>query len=1034
MFISDMAVDRRTTVVVLLIIILIAGAYAYSQLPREADPEITIPIINISTVYTGVSPEDIETLLTIPIERKLTGLPGVKEITSSSVEGVSIITIEFETDVNIDVALQKVSDKVDLAKGDLPPDAKDSIVKEVNIAEQPIMFVSLAGTIGLPRLSRLAEDLEDKFEAVQGVLEVEIVGDVEREIQVELDPGRLAAYRITLTELLNLLSLENVNTPAGAMELGSAKYLMRVPGEFQSPEELANLVVKRGEVGIVHLSDIASVTDGFKKLETISRVNKQSSVTLTISKRSGENIIAITDKITALVDQAREDLPQGVELFITMDESIEIRDMVNQLESSILSGLVLVMAVVFIFMGFTNALFVSMAIPLSMLMTFIVFMLWGITLNMVVLFSLTLSLGMLVDNAIVVVENIYRHNQWGETPRRAAKKGAGEVAIPIIASTITTIAAFSPLFFWPGIMGSFMVFLPKTATIILTASLFAGLVVNPALASLFSKKSSRESSSKAHRKSSIIRYYLGLLNFALRWRAATITAVLTFFVVVTLVFFRGAEIEFMPETEPRRSDINIELAEGSSLESTNAIVKYVEEMTFPHRWDIDYVVSSVGSGGSGRRGGSSAGSHLGRVTLRFPDYTKAMYTGTEVLEKMRPMLKDVVGAEISYWKQQHGPNSGPPVNIELSGEDFKTLASLAEEIRWMIKDVPGLVDLTDDFDRGKPEIRVKVDREQALLSGLSTKLVGLTVKVAVDGQIAGQYREGDEEYDVLVRFPVAYREDISNVEDMALINQSGRAIPFSTVAEVEQGTGLGNIRHIDRRRTVTISGESEGRRGPEVLADVLAILTDFDLPPGYAFSYTGENEDRSDTQGFLLIAFAAGLLLILLVLITQFNSIVQPLIIMSSVILSLAGVFFGLWIFGMPFGVFMTGLGCISLAGVVVNNAIVLMDFINQERASGTGKAESIIKAGTMRFRPVMLTAVTTILGLIPMAVGVSFNFREFRWNIGGVSSQFWGSMAVAIIFGLAFATILTLVVIPVLVSLADSYGFGKRVKRRATS
>ena len=640
---------------------------------------------------------------------------------------------------------------------------------------------------------------------------------------------------------------------------------------------------------------------------------------------------------------------------------------------------------------------------------------------MVVLFSLTLCLGMLVDNAIVVVENIYRYRQKGVPPIEAAKKGADEVSVPIIASTITTLAAFAPLFFWPGVMGSYMLYLPKTATLALIASLFVALVINPALVSVFTRSGVARSEKQDLHHSITLDLYTRFLRFALRWRAATVVASLTFFVMVLTIFFANPKIEFMPNTEPSRADINVKCPEGTNLATSDAIVRRIEERVDAYRADIDFVVASVGSGGANRRGGGVSASHRSQVTLRFPEELNADMLPTKILEELRLDLRGIVGAEISFSKEGYGPPKGAAVSIELSGDDFYVLATLSEEIRAEIEEVEGLVDLTDDMDRGKPEVRVIVNREEAWLSGLNTQVIGMIVKTAVEGVRAGKYRDGDEEYDVMIRFPRKFKRDLSHIEAMTLINAKGQAIPFSSVATIEQGVGMGSIRHIDRKRTITITGSEEGRSGTEIVAEVAAILKDFNLPQGYTLTFTGENEDRNLTQGFLLLAFVIGLLLIMLVLIAQFNSIVQSLIIMYSVVLSLAGVFLGLIIFDMPFGIFMTGLGCISLAGVVVNNAIVLMDFINRERRSGTEAEEAIIKAGRTRFRPVMLTAITTILGLMPMAVGFSFDFRNLEWLVGGTSSQFWGPMAVAIIFGLSFATILTLVVIPVLYSLSLS-------------
>jgi CzcA family heavy metal efflux pump len=1015
--ITNLAVDRSTTIIVLLIIISIAGVYSYAVLPRESNPEVIVPYINVTVTYEGVTPSDMESLVTIPIERKLTGLSDVKEITSTSVEGVSAIVIEFQPDTVIEDALQKVRDKVDLAKQDLPDDADDPTINELNLSEIPIMLMSLTGNVGLPVLNEIAEELEDRIEAIPGVLDVQVIGGVEREIQIEVDPDRVAEYGISLVDLVEVTRLENVNTPGGSMDLGEAKYLMRTPGEIRSPEELANLVVKVGPEGTVYLRDIATIKDGFKDLSSLSRVDNRPAVTLAISKRSGENIIRIADQVNALYEQLQDELPQGIDIAVTWDESVFVREMVNELENSILSGLILVLAVIFLFLGFTNALFVALAIPLSMLITFFVLYMSGVTLNMVVLFSLTLALGMLVDNGIVVVENIYRHMQTGLDRVSAAKRGVDEVAWPIIGSTLTTVAAFAPMFFWPGIWGEFMVYLPMTVTLALMSSLFVGLIVNPSLAGRFMRarvKAKRDGRVERH---PILHTYGAILRQAIRWRAVTVTLSVTILAVITVEFMTYAEVEFTPTIEPPQADIDIKCPEGTNLATSDSYVRLVEEVLEPYRDNLEHVIANIGSQGVSLYGEMRANTtHLSRVTLDFPKLEDCTVMPSVIVERVRADLADVTGAEVRIEKMSMGPPTGPPINIEISGDDFDTLAQLAKDVRAHIKDVPGLVDLRDDYNKGKPEVRVIVDRQQAWKTGLNTSFIGMTVQTAVDGRKAGEYREGDEEYDVVVRFPQAFREDLSNIESMNLINLSGKPIPLSVVAHVEQGAGLGSITRIDRRRTVTVSADIEaGMLGREVLKDVQEAMADFSMPAGYTPDYTGENEDMEETEAFLSRAFVAGVLLIILVLVAQFNSILQPLIIVSAVVLSLAGVFLGLFIFDMPFGILMTGIGVISLAGVVVNNAIVLIDFINQLRDRGMAMEEAVVEAGITRFRPVMLTAITTILGLVPMAIGISFNFRELRWTVGGESSQFWGSMAVAVIFGLAFATVLTLVVVPTL-------------------
>jgi len=1042
MRLSEMAIDRGTTVLVLVLLIVVAGAYSYAVLPRESAPEIVIPFINIVTTYEGVTAEDIETLVTVPIERKLTGLDDVKRMESTSSEGASTIIVEFMANTDIDSSMQKVRDKVDQAKPDLPDEADDPVISEINIGELPIIFISLSGDIGIAALSALADDLEDDLEEIPGVLTVESIGKAEREIQIVGDPERIAQYGISMSDLVQLIQLENVNTPSGSMDLGEAKYSMRVPGEFRTVDEITGLVVRRGPEGTVYMRDIAEVRDGFKERTSLSRVNGRPNITMTVAKRSGENIIAMADAVSDLIDARAAELPAGIELSITYDESDYVREIVTELESSILSGLILVLIVIFLAMGAANAIFVALAIPLSMLIVFAFLFATGITLNMVVLFSLTLALGMLVDNGIVVVENIYRYVECGVRPVEAAKKGAAEVAYPITAATFTTIAAFSPMLFWPGIWGEFMKFLPITVIACLLGSLFVALVVNPTLASRFMRVRHKDlghvsadiEPQEAIPGGRIYVVFERLLRTALHFRVATMVAAFTVLGCVIYVFMAAGFIidedgdrvfeasrvmEFTPDIEPSQANVEIKAPPGTNLETSDQLVRRVEAIVQPWAEHVSYIIANVGTQGVNVMGMGATATNVSRVTLVFPKMAEMSVPASTIVSNIRHAFDDIPGAEFRVdTVDNSGPPMDPPVNVEISGDDFAFLAEIAAEIEGRIRDVEGLVDLRNDYDRGVPEVRIDIDRQQAWELGLNTLFIGEAVKAAINGIVAGKYREGDDEYDVIVRFPDAFRADLSNLENMTLVSLDGEPIPFSAVASLQQDEGLGTIRRIDRKRTVTVMADVEGRTGPAVLADVQRRLADYSLPPGYTIGYTGENEDTEETQEFLSRAFVIALFLIALVLVTQFNSVFQPFIIMTSVILSLAGVFLGLTLFNMPFGILMTGIGCISLAGVVVNNAIVLIDFINKLRARGQSVEEAIVHASLIRFRPVILTAITTILGLIPMASGISFNFRTMEWMIGGESTQWWGPMAIAVIFGLAFATILTLVVVPTLYSI----------------
>jgi len=1023
MLISNAAIRQRSTVFALMLIIIVVGIYSYVTLPRESTPDITIPYVLVVTPYEGVASSDIESLITNPIERKLRGLKNVEEIRSVSAEGSSMITVEFVPDVDIDNALQWVRDKVDQAKGDLPADLEDDPqILEVNLAEFPVLMVAVSGDVPETVLKGVAEELEDHIEEVPGVLDVVLTGGRERQVRVEIDPERMAAYRVSFNEIVTAVARENVNIPGGSIDIGQGKYLLRIPGEFTDPAQIDNLVMVVRDGKPIYYKDMATVDFTFEDAKSHARLNGKPSVTLAVKKRTGENIIAVTDRVFALLEYAKPQLPEGIELSVTLNQSKDIRNMVSELENNILTGLVLVVSVLFMFLGLRNSFFVALAIPFSMLMSFSIIQALGMTLNMVVLFSLILALGMLVDNAIVIVENIYRHMQEGKGRVESARIAASEVGWPIISSTITTLCAFFPMIFWPGIMGEFMKFLPMTLIITLSSSLFVALVINPTVCATFMRIRAGEVQPEIDR-TLVVRLYRKTLQWALRNQLKTIALAVLLLVVIGalyggLVGARVLGVELFPDVEPNRAYVEIKSPEGTSLDTSDSYARIVEQAVFPEQ-DVKYAIAEVGVAPSGEAGAEgSSQSHMAKVSLEFVDSEERHESSDQVLGRIRQALANFTGAEIKVEKEKPGPPTGAPISIEVSGERVAVLESLVAGVRERIKGIPGLVDLKDDFSRAKPEIRVLVDREKATLLGLSTADISVLVKAAISGSKMGVYRHGKDEYDIIARLPEARRQTLADIASLMIPTNSGAPVPLTTVAKLELGTGFGAIRHIDQNRVVTITGNTSGRNSNEVLQEVQATLANLNLPPGYRIDYSGEQEEQQKASAFLGKAFVVALFLIVLVLITQFNSISQTFIVMTSVILSLSGVFFGLIVTLTNFGIIMTGIGVISLAGVVVNNAIVLIDYINQLRRSGMELYDALMRAGLIRFRPVMLTAITTILGLMPMAVGVSFDFRSLSLVIGGESAQWWGPMAVAVIFGLAVATLLTLVVVPVLYAL----------------
>jgi multidrug efflux pump subunit AcrB len=1089
MIVSDMAVRKRTSVVVLALVIIIFGLFAYNALPRESAPDITIPYIFITTSYPGVAPEDIEQSITIPIEKKLKGLESVKRVESSSTEGFSSIIIEFVAGTDIDDVLPKTKDKVDQADSDLPADLEeDPEVTEINISELPIVVLSLSGTCGLVRLKDIAEDLEEDIESIPGVLEVDVTGGLEREIRVEPYPDRLAYYGLSILGLRKVIAEENQNVSGGTIRMGDGRFQLRVPGEFQSPQEIYGLVVGLHDGRPVYLKDVARVVDGFKDEEGRSRLNGREAVNIQVKKRAGENILRITDQVDRLIEERMPTWPQGTEVSKLMDQAKDIRTMVADLENNIITGLILVVVVLLFVLGVRNAVLVSLAIPFSMLLSFTILHALGITLNMVVLFSLTLALGMLVDNAIVIVENIFRYMEQGVPRIQAAMRATGEVAQPVTASTLTTVAAFFPLLFWPGIMGEFMRYLPLAVIITLSSSLFVAMVINPALASIFLRlpaghrftqiKVSAEEIEKAGEapiavRGLMLRGYSRLLDGALNHRLAILAMAFLAVVVMAMIWYNkiGIEkpVEFFPNIDPHSIYVNLDMPEGADLDYSDRLARQVEmslcngpgrglappdadpaecyaenreKKRYTLRQGQEFVgltdmtnVKYIYSRAVATTGGSSvfeanSPNHIG---IQFHDFEDRLEASPLTVEEIRGRIKGIPGGQITIAEQEEGPPTGAPINIEIVGDNFYVLGRIAQQTREVLEKIPFVRDIRDDYIAGSPTVRVRVDRQRAALLGLSTEIIGFALKVAFNGIKVSTFREGDEDYDITVQLPASDRK-VTDILRELLIPTAEGLVPLSTVTRFELTGGLGQVNRINHERAVTVKANVDERHipGPVVRAQAEKILANATLPPGYKVRFTGEFEQQQEAQDFLSKAFAAAIFLIVLILVTQFNSVAQPFIIITSVILSLGGVFIGLAFMKLPFGIIMTGVGVISLAGVVVNNAIVLIDYTNRLHERGMHFREAIIAAGCTRLRPVLLTAVTTILGLLPMVTGIAFDFHDMRISWLSQSSQWWRSMASAVIFGLALATVLTLVVVPTLYALIYTGGLatGRGVRR----
>ena len=1089
-WLTSVAIDHPTSVLVLTVCVIVAGFISYFRVPKEAAPEITIPIVAVNTIYPGVAPEDIETLITRELEAELNKIGDVKDITSTSVEGYSNIIVEFEAGMDMTEALQLVREKVDIAKPELPEAAEEPMIIEFNFAEFPIMQVNVSGDYSLVRLKEVAKDIQDRIEQIPDVLEVSLSGGLDREVQVDIDLAKLKFYGLAFDDVIDAIREENVTTPGGSIDVGDLKYLVRVPGEFEDTGLIEDIVITAPGDRPVYVRDVATVDFGFKERDSYARLDGRPVVSLGVSKRVGKNIIQTSEAVRAVIAEMQPDFPPSTVVKITSDLSEDVHHMVSSLENNIISGLILVVAVLLFALGLRNASFVGIAIPLSMLLSFSIIQMSGITMNFIVLFSLILALGMLVDNAIVIVENIYRFREQGYDNKTAAKLATGEVAMPVIAATATTLAAFAPLAFWPGVVGEFMGYLPKTLIITLSSSLFVALVVNPTLCSLFLRPEGEKGPGLTHELKwtlgiatgvafmiglvirplsavlllltagllwalhryalapaarwlqednlpATLRSYERALRWALehRWRvmlgslAALVVAVGAFG-----MFSRG--VVFFPEDIPPSTVyVQIEAPTGTRAEVTNAIALQVEREleNFPGSEDFESVVATVGSNsGDWLFGGS--GTHLATIAVAFVDYEFRKHDVFETLERMRGSIgQDIAGADITVERPQEGPPTGLPINIEIVGEDVDLLKAFGDEAvrRLSRSDLgPKLEGLESDLSDARPELTVRVDREKAQLFGLNTRDVGFTVRSAINGVEAGEYRDGEDEYSIVVRLAEAYRQDLSSLADLSIVADNGSQVPLLSVADWSVNESFSGINRKDLDRVVTVSSDvRSGYNANAVLAEVQSELADFaaTLPPGYSLRYTGQQEEQQESAAFLFGAFFAALLLIAFILVSQFDSILKPLIILSSIILSTVGVLIGLLVFRMPFGIIMSGVGVISLAGIVVNNAIVLIDYIGiLRKRDGMARLESLVQGGLTRFRPVTLTAITTVMGLIPLAIGMNIDFfgfyRSLRPNFywGGEQAAWWSPMAIAVIAGLTFATFLTLILVPVMHSLTD--------------
>lgn len=1101
---TSWSIDNKTTIFILTVFLSLAGIFYYQKLPKENFPEVKVPTIYIQTAYFGTSPTDMENLVAKPLEKQIKAISGVKKITSSSLQDFSVMVVEFNTDVKVDDALRKVKDKIDKAKRDLPtkldigPDAQ-----EINFSEFPIMFINVAGDYDLAKLKSFAETMKDRIEGMKEITRVDMVGALDREIQINMDMYKMQSYQLTLGDVQRAIASENVAISGGTVTTDGVKRTLAVKKEFHSVEELQNIVIGSQAGGHVYLKDVAEVKDGFKEQESFARLNGKNVITLNIIKRAGENLIQASDQIHEMIETMQKEkvLPADLNVTITGDQSDQTRITLHDLINTIIIGFILVLVVLMFFMGATNSFFVALSVPLSMAIAFIVLSWLGWTMNMIVLFSFLLALGIVVDDAIVVIENTHRifheHKELGII--KAAKLAAGEVFLPVLSGTMTTLAPFIPLAFWDGMIGQFMLYLPITLIITLLASLLVAYIINPVFAVQFMQHYD-STTAKDNRWPRWLRTFsiislviagagyatgsLGTGNFTVflylmvllhhyvlrRWifafqektwprfrewygrriawavdhpKTVIFGTVGLFIFSFVLLAARQPKVDFFPTAEPNFIYAYIEMPVGTDQKKTNDVSVKVEERINKLIGDdkdiVTSIITNVALGaGDPRQQDNSIQPHKAKVSVAFTQFAKRKGKSTRaVLERIQKSFADeqIPGAQIIVEQEQGGPPVGKPISIEITGDRLDDLLATGEKLKQFLDtmQIAGVEKLRSDVVASKPEIVFNIDRERANREGIFTGQVGMEIRNSVFGAEVSKFRDENDEYPIMLRYKADQRSDINAIRNMKItyrdMNMGGmiRNVPISSFADVKYDMSYGGIKRKGQKRIITIESNILAeymKTQADVVANVTAQVEVFKskgLPPGVNISMGGQQQEQAETAAFLGGAMLAAIGLIIVILVTQFNSTSKPIIIISEILFSVIGVFLGLAIFGMNVSIVMTGVGIVALAGIVVRNGILIVEFIEILRANGMELREAVIEAGKTRMTPVLLTATATMLGLVPLAIGLNIDFAtlfsEFNPHlfIGGDSVAFWGPLSWTMIYGLSFATVLTLIVLPVM-------------------
>jgi len=1099
-FATSWAIDNKTSIYVLTMFITLLGLYSYQTIPKEQFPEIVIPTILVNTIYPGTSPEDMENLVTRPIEKQLKGINGVKKITSNSLQDYSSIAIEFNTDIPVPEAKQRVKDAVDKSLGDLPNNLLDDpTVMDIDFSEIPIMSIQLSGNYDLIQLKKYAEIAQDRIESLNEITRVDIVGALEREIQINVDLYKAQAARVTMGDIQRAVASENLTMSAGTISTSGSKRSIRIAGEFNDMETIRNIVVTSSSGALVYLKDVAEVKDSFKEQESFSRLFGKNVITLNVIKKSGKNLLEASDKIKRILDEelVNNRYPDDLKVTVSGEQSRYTRNTLEELNNTILFGFILVTIVLMFFMGITNAFFVALAVPLSMFLAFMVMPAMGFTMNMIVMFAFIFALGIVVDDAIVVIENIHRLHRHEPNIILAAKHAAGEVFLPILSGTLTTLAPFFPLAFWPGIVGEFMFYIPVTLILTLFASLFVAYIINPVFAISFMKHEyDTHNVTKDRRKAmfwivlllgmAIFAYIIyfasdsrsafGFANFFVFSAALIIlfhTVInpyikwwqnkgwpylvgmyerqLRFFMVgrrpayllggiVGLLFITfaitnavGVKVLFFPDNMPNNIYVMIQMPVGTDQRVTDSVTMVVEKKVMAILGEnnpaVESVIANVALGAGDEFDFSrNIAPEKGKVTISFVEYKYRNGANTnDYLEKIRSEIRNIPGVEIFTTKESAGPPTGKPINIEITGEDLPNLIADAASFKKYLDSlqIPGIVELKSDFLENNPEIAINIDRERANLEGISTGQIGMELRTAVFGNEISKFKDAEDEYPIQLRYSEETRDNINNLINIPITYRDMntgmlRSIPLSSLASIDYGSSYGGIKRQNLKRIITLSSEvSTGYSPNDIVPQIERLAARFPLHEGNQIKMTGEQEDQAESMEFLILAMMISLGLIFFILITQFNSFSKAIIILSEVIFSIIGVLLGIVIFSMDVSIIMTGLGIVALGGIVVRNGILIVEFADTLRERGLRTREAIIRAGMTRITPVILTATATILGLVPLALGFNLNFVTMfthldpQVHMGGDNVMFWGPLSWTIIFGLSFATFLTLVFVP---------------------